>query len=88
MVLVGDRVEFVASEGEVRLVTARSRLEAIWANNHGGDTGDSTVDVRHGRMEDIAQHEAKQARVEARLAEESRTEEEITGDLLRSLGLA
>ncbi|NUR14786.1 MAG: AbrB/MazE/SpoVT family DNA-binding domain-containing protein [Dermatophilaceae bacterium] len=46
----GDRVRFVVEDGEVKLVTAKSPLSAVWANSHGGDAGASVVDVRRSRQ--------------------------------------
>ncbi|GAB3748113.1 AbrB/MazE/SpoVT family DNA-binding domain-containing protein [Microlunatus parietis] len=84
----GDRVRFVVQDGEVRLVTARSLLFAIWANNNnGGDAGDSTSAVRQARRVDIERAAGKWARVEITAREEARTEDEIEDGLLAQLGL-
>lgn len=48
----GDRVEFVVEASGVRLVSARTAAMAVWANNTGGDTGDSTAKVRATRTQD------------------------------------
>lgn len=82
----GDRVRFVLEGGEVRLVTAQALLSAVWANNHGGDAGDSVSDVRHLRSADIGRDEAKQARL-ADATVESRGEDEIEASLFAQLGL-
>ena len=84
----GDRLRFVVEGGEVRLVTAQSLLFAVWANNHGGDAGDSVEAVRAARLADRARGTAKQARLAATVAVESRSEDEIEDDLLAQLGLA
>ena len=84
----GDRLRFVVEDGEVRLVTAQSLLSAVWANNHGGDAGDSVQAVRATRRADRARGTAKQARLAAAAAAESRSEDEIEDDLLAQLGLA
>ena len=46
-------------------MTAKSLLFAVWANNHGGDAGDSVVDVRRSRHDDVARSSAKWDRVAA-----------------------
>jgi AbrB family looped-hinge helix DNA binding protein len=84
----GDRVRFVVENGEVRLVTARSLMFAVWANNHGGDAGDSVKEVRRSRQADRSRWSAKQERLEAAAASESRSEAEIENGLLAQLGLA
>ncbi len=83
----GDRVRFVLEGGEVRLVTAQALLFAVWANNHGGDAGDSMADVRQERLDDLGRGVAKQARVEAVATAESRSDDEIEAGLLSQLGL-
>lgn len=83
----GDRVRFVVEDGEVRLVTAQSLMSAVWANNHGGDAGDTVVDVRVERRADTARTEARWDRLEALDAAESRTEDGIEASLLEQLGL-
>ena len=84
----GDRVRFVVEDGEVKLVTAQSLMFAVWANNHGGDAGDSVQDVRRARLLDRARGAAKQERISAEIASESRSEDEIEDDLLAQLGLS
>ena len=84
----GDRVRFVVEDGVVTLVTAQSLLSAVWANNHGGDAGDSVTAVRATRLADRTRGKAKQARLAATAAAESRSEDEIEDDLLAQLGLA
>ena len=84
----GDRVRFVVGEdGEVKLVTAKSLLLAVWANNHGGDAGDSVVDVRRSRQDDVARSSAKWDRVAAVVKADVRSEQEIEESLLAQLGL-
>lgn len=83
----GDRVEFTVKQGEVVLAPSRARLTAIWANNHGGDARDSAQDMRTERAADIATQDAKWARVEASVAADTRSEDQISKDLLGSLGL-
>ena len=84
----GGRVRFVVEDGEVKIVTAQSLLFAVWANNHGGDTGDAVADVRAARRADTVRADAKWARLAAADASESRTEDEIEAGLLDQLGLA
>lgn len=84
----GDRVRFVLEDGEVKLVTARSLMFAVWANNHGGDAGDSVADVRAERRADSERSEAKWDRLAALEAAETRTEDQIEASLLEKLGLA
>ena len=83
----GDRVLFVLEDGEVKLVTTQSMLNAVWANNHGGDAGDSVVAVRRQRAADAALGQAKWERVGAAVAAEIRSDEQIESDLLAALGL-
>lgn len=83
----GDRVRFVVEDGEVKLVTAKSLLSAVWANNHGGDAGDSVDDVRRSRQADSARSSAKWGRVAALAQADERTEDEIEEGLFAQLGL-
>ena len=83
----GDHLRFVLEDGEVRLVTAKSLLSAVWANTPGGDAGDSVVDVRRDRQDDTARFDARWERVGAAVAADTRTEEEIEDGLLGQLGL-
>ena len=59
----GDRVHFVLTGGEVRLVSPRQLTMAVWANNHGGDTGDSVEYLRQARTEDQVARQAHEDRV-------------------------
>ena len=83
----GDRVRFVVEDGEVKLVTAKSLLFAVWANNRGGDAGDAVADVRAERRADTALVEAKWDRLAALDEAECRTEDEIEDSLFAQLGL-
>ncbi|ADG75940.1 transcriptional regulator, AbrB family [Cellulomonas flavigena DSM 20109] len=83
----GDRVEFVVEGDAVRLVTPRMRAMALWAQNHGGDAGDSTRDVRASRAVDQHVDEAAERRIAARAAAETRSDEEIIAGLVVDLGL-
>lgn len=82
----GDRIRLVLEDGEVRLVTARTMAVSLWANNHGGDAGDSVADVRGFRSADRARSDA---RFESALsaADDPRSEDEIADDLVAALGL-
>lgn len=73
--------------GEVRLVTAQSLLLTVWANNHGGDPGDSVADVRAARATDHLMAEDRWSRIGA-VASDSRTEDEIEMEILAALGHA
>ncbi len=83
----GDRVRFVVDDGEVKLVTAKSLLFAVWANNHGGDAGDSVSGVRRSRRADSARSSAKWDRVAAGAQADVRSEQEIEEALSAQLGL-
>lgn len=83
----GDRVHLIVDQGEARLVTAQSLLHTVWANNQGGDGGNSVTDVRNARHADRARTAAKWERVEATRPAESRSEDAIETDLLDALGL-
>ena len=84
----GDRLHITVHEGEARLVTAQTLLNAVWANNNGSDAEDSTKDVRKLRRDDQARAAAKWERVASATAEDSRSEAEIEAGLLSSLGIA
>ena len=84
----GDHVRFVVEDGEVKLVTAKSLLFAVWANNHGGDAGDSVVDVRQARSADAERSAAKWDRISAATGADTRSEAQIEEGLLSQLGLA
>lgn len=83
----GDRVRFVVEDGEVRVLAAQALLDAIWANNHGGDAGDSAMDIRADRSADWARTQGKEARMTEASAAEQRSEETIEASLLAQLGL-
>mgnify|MGYP001765593755 CR=1 FL=1 len=84
----GDRLRLSVQDGEVRLVPARALIQAIWANNTGGDAGDAVGDVRTSRSEDRARVDLKWDRVEAAVQANERDDDEIAHDLLNALGLA
>ena len=67
-------------------MTTQSMLNAVRANNHGGDAGDSVVAVRRQRAADAALGQAKWERMGAAVAAEIRSDEQIEPDLLAALG--
>ncbi len=83
----GDRIEFVVRGLDVHVTTGRLRMEAVWAQNHGGDMGDSTADIRQERCDDLDRQAAKDERIAALIAADERSEEQIAQELLSSLGL-
>jgi AbrB family looped-hinge helix DNA binding protein len=84
----GDRIVFhVDEEGLVRLSTPRLMAMSVWANNEGGDGGDSAEDVRQARSEDQDEAEAKYALIADEQASDARSEDEVAADLLAALGL-
>lgn len=84
----GDRIRLTVQEGEVHLVPARSLIHSVWANNTGGDAGDSVQEIRAARTKDQARVHAKWDRIADTLATSTRSEEDIATGLLTSLGLA
>ena len=68
-------------------MAATSQMSAVWANNHGGEAGDSADDVRRSRQADSAQSSAKWDRVDALAEADARCEDEIEEGLLAQLGL-
>jgi AbrB family looped-hinge helix DNA binding protein len=81
----GDRLLFLVDGDDVRVVRAASLVHQLWANNHGGDAGDSVEDVRTTRERDVASA-ADTARFEAE-EDDTRSDEEVAADLLGGLGL-
>jgi AbrB family looped-hinge helix DNA binding protein len=74
-------IHFMVSEGEgVRIVTPAMLRYAMWANNTGGDGGDSSVDVRTMRDED-----ALSLLHDDVVDDDPRTDEELFEDLSRAL---
>ena len=84
----GDRLLFVSdAQGGVRLTSARSLIHAVWANNHGGDAGDSGDDVRQMRDAD-QRHELEQEReMSEQDAADERTDDEVADELFANLHL-
>lgn len=80
----GDRVEFIVEDSGVRLVSARTAAMTVWANNNGGDAGDSTAKVRAARREDQELEDAGFDRAAPLPADVDLT----ATDLLADLGVA
>ena len=72
--------------GRVAVRGYLSMAVSLWANNHGGDAGDSVADVRRFRNEDRDASDARFERVLATPAS-GRSEDEIADDLMAALGL-
>jgi antitoxin PrlF len=85
----GDYVRFVVEEGQVRLVTPRMLAMALWANNHGGDAGDSADDVRAARAMDQEVAAAQQERIDEDVAaaRDSRSDDELAATLLAAANI-
>lgn len=83
----GDRIVFIIEDGLVRLVSARQLVEQVWANNTGGDAGDSVRDVQQERALDQHTEQARWARIAAASEAARETDEEATSRLLAQLGL-
>lgn len=80
----GDRLDFVLDGRAVRVLTAHTAAMEIWANNTGGDGGDSTEDVRDHRRRDQELVEARFARIGQGDGDADLT----ASDLLSRLGIA
>ncbi len=84
----GDRIVFhLGADGMVRLVTPRLLAMSVWAKNLGGDAGNSAEDIRQQRIEDQDAVEAKYARITTTDEVDARSEDEITSELMSTLGL-
>ena len=81
----GDRLLFLVDGDEVRVVRAASLVHQLWANNRGGEDGDSVEDVRAMRQRDAASA-TDAARFQAE-EEDTRSDEEVAAELLAGLGL-
>ena len=85
----GGRVRFVLEDGQVSVVSSRTLAVALWANNHGGDAGDSVADVRAARSQDQDVEAQNQRRVASDLhssARDQRSDDEVAADLLAAVG--
>lgn len=87
----GGRVRFVLDQGEVSVVSSRTLAIGLWANNHGGDAGDSVVDVHAARRADQVVETRNRHRIEVDLSSSAkldrRTDDEVAADLLAAVGL-
>lgn len=81
----GDYVRFVIKADGVRLVTPAMLRSILWANNAGGDAGDSAADIRNARIADQLASEHKHARIARDPAAADRAYDEVARDLLASL---
>jgi len=88
----GGRVRFVLEHGEVSVVSSRTLAIGLWANNLGGDAGDSVADVRAARHADQLIETQNRHRIAAELSSaehrDRRTDDEVAADLLAAVGLA
>lgn len=83
----GGQILFVVEGEQVRLVTPRLLAEQVWANNQGGDAGDSAADVRVSRDEDRRVTDERWERLDAEAAADTRRDEEVIKELFGNLGL-
>lgn len=84
----GDRIVFhIDVDGQVRISTPRLMAMSVWANNEGGDGGDSAEDVRKARIADQDEAEARYARIADEQRSDARSEDEVAAELLAALGL-
>lgn len=83
-VKAGDHIHFVVEGSDVRVVTGRALTVELWANNHGGDGGDSVAAVREARTQDA---EASLDRHSAMASAEPdpRSDDEVEAAILGSL---
>ena len=84
----GDRLLFVSdAQGRELLTSAKELIHAVWANNHGGDGGDSGEDVRRMRDSD-RQYELQQAQeISKQDSLDERTDSEVGDALFAALDL-
>ena len=90
-VTAGGRVRFILEAGQVRVVSPHTLAIAMWANNHGGDAGDSVADVRAARDRDRDIEARNQHRIASDLRSSARrdprSDDEVAADLLAAVGL-
>lgn len=72
----------VGADHSVRIVTPEMLRFSMWANNRGGDGGDSSVDVR--MMRDLDAESLSQDDV---IDDDPRSDEELFSDLTKALDL-
>jgi AbrB family looped-hinge helix DNA binding protein len=80
----GTVLRILVTKDGVQLVNPDQLLMQVWANNTGGDAGDSGEDVRTLRDADAVQAIAGECDAE----EDMRSEEQVTADLLSALGIS
>ena len=84
---VGGQILFIVEGQQVQLATPRLLAEQVWANNQGGEGGDSAADVRVLRDEDRRATEARWERMEMAGRSDARTDEDVLSNLRSGLGL-
>lgn len=85
-VTAGDQIIFtLKGNNEVSLTSPQAIRRTVWANNHGGDAGDSTLDIRAQRIADQDVEQASQEAIEADEQAGESAEEITTDDLLAQL---
>jgi len=87
----GDRLLFVTDDaGNVRLTSVKAMIEAVWANNHGGEIGEAGnagEDVRSLRDADHQQELDQMQEISEQDAADTRTDDEVAAALFADLGL-
>lgn len=77
-------------DGVVRMVTARQLANSLWdtyADAEEAPAGTTAAALREMRDADVAQTDAKNARVSARRAAVDRSEDDLAADLMADVGL-
>ena len=74
---VGGQLLFVVEGQQVHLVTPRLLAEQVWANNQGGDRGDSAADIRVFRDADRRAVDARWERMEIDGLSDARSDENV-----------
>lgn len=85
----GDRLVFIVEGDQVCVTSSRQMAMLVWANNHGADAGDSTVDVCVMRQADVEADEDSWEATDAgaRAFAEDESDEEGAARLLAAVGL-
>ena len=83
---VGGQILFIVEGQQLQLVSPRLLAEQVWANNQGGDGGDSAADIRVFRDEDRRGTDARWERMEIDGLSDSRTDENVLSNLRSGLG--
>ena len=84
-VKAGDHIHFVVDGDDVRVVTGRALTVELWANNHGGDGGDSADAVREARLQDAEVSLGRWPAIES-AEPDARSDDEVEAAILGSLG--